>query len=88
MFTAVGQAVLGAMPVMLCSEPSLAELDNLGALGNCPALFFWVLENGKRRGKCCLSWTKMTQKLCSQVAPTLFCVFGGCFFVLITALFI
>lgn len=64
--------------MMLCCEPSLAELGNLGTLGNLPALFVLVLENCKGREKCSsLSWTKMTQKLHSQQSPTLFWVVWG-----------
>lgn len=80
--TGVGRAFLRAVSVTLCCEPSLAELGNLGTLGNLTALFVLVLENGKGREKCSsLSWTKMTQKLRSQQVPTLFWVFGV-FFVL------
>lgn len=66
---------------MLCCEPSLAELGNLGTLGNLAALLVFVLENCKGREKCSsFSWTKMSQKLRSQHAPTLFWVVWGCFF--------
>jgi len=72
MFAGLGRAFLRAFS-RFRGKRSLAGLGNSGTWARLRALFVWELESCKGRGeRSPSSWTKVTQKLDSQLAPTLF----------------